>query len=122
MRKRYHFYEWDVLKVQCSHCWEIKPSTEFDRHKGKWYLQLASRCKECSKKKKAEDYIKNHEKFLERGKKYYQKNKETIDIKHKESAKLHPEWAQNTYNRRKEKIMQQHEIHKKKRSREIGFD
>ena len=122
MKKRYYFYEWDILKVQCSHCLKIKPSTEFDKHKGKWYLQLASRCKECSRIKKAEDYIKNHEKNLERWKKYYQKNKEIIDKKHKEAAKLHPERAQNTYNRRKGKIMTQHEEHKKELSKQLGFN
>ena len=75
-------YEWNMLYMECSVCWEMKTEDKFYKNRGKPF-GLHPRCKECRKKYA----IKDKEKFKEYQKEYHKNNSSRIYKQHKEHDK-----------------------------------
>lgn len=75
----------------CYDCKEIKPVIEFSKNKST-KDGFTSECKECAKKRIMRWYSNNREYCKKKCKKYYLKNKETIDNSNRKWKKNNPEY------------------------------
>lgn len=93
-KKRIKYYDWNVLMLWCSKCWQVLPSDSFWRwSKGPDWFKYE--CKVCRKNdyninkneillKRKEYYSKVSETKKEYQKKYYYKNSDYIKEQHKQ--------------------------------------
>ena len=77
MKKREYRYEWDILWLKCTKCWEWKDTSSYSHSKWCmfWFHPV---CKECIASYKKEWYIKNIDARKQYLKDYYESNKDTI--------------------------------------------
>lgn len=131
--KREYKYEWDVLWLKCTKCWERNDASFYNNQK-KWKFWLSSICKECKRKERIEhrerykEYFKeyakankdrlreykqnykllNREKIVAAQKKYSEENKEKIAAYKKEwyvkNMEQRKQYSQSYYKEHKESI------------------
>ena len=82
---REYRYEWDILYLKCSKCWEYKTIDCFSKDK-RLKFWVRNQCKECRKKECREYHTKNKEKIAKRSKEH---NKKMSDKIWTERDKLH---------------------------------
>ena len=99
MKRREYKYEWDVLYVKCSKCWEFKTIDEY--HKSKiWAFWTVWMCKLCMSSWQRKHYDLNRDYKAKQQQDYYWKNKERIN-NHKRQYRID---NISTYNQKREKI------------------
>ena len=108
--KRIYDNEGNLISKECTRCHEIKPVSEFNKHK-RHSDGLHSKCKECRKKYHQE----NKDRDNERRKKHYQENKDKIkeyNKKHYQENKDYYKEYKKTYNQEnKEEIREYSKKH-----------
>lgn len=150
-KNRWHRYEWDILYLECTWCWEWKTSDHFGKQIW-WKFWLRSKCSDCIReyRKKTKEHISEYSKkyrelnkeiIAESNRKRYQKDKDRIlDVcrnyreTHREQRNKHNreyrlenkskirENGKEYYKSNKESILAYQRDYNESRSKELWFN
>ena len=110
--KRNYDHEGNLISKECTCCHEIKPVSEFNKHK-RHSDGLHSKCKKCRKKyhqenkdrdneRRKDHYQENKDKIKEYNKKRYQENKEHYKKYRQENKEHYKKYRQENKDKNKE--------------------
>ena len=150
-KNRWHRYEWDILYLECTWCWEWKTSDHFGKQIW-WKFWLRSKCSDCIREYRKEtkehtaEYSRkyrelNKEIISEYNRKRYQKDKDRIlevcknyRETHREQRNKHNreyrlenrdkvrERCKNYYQNNREKLLACHKDYYETRNNELWFN
>ena len=75
---REYKYEWEVLYLKCSQCWEWLTIDEYHKDKSKKFW-VRNECKNCNHKRASEYYRLNKDKIIRKVNKWTDENKDSVD-------------------------------------------
>ena len=150
-KNRWHRYEWDILYLECTWCWEWKSSDHFGKQIW-WKFWLKSKCSDCIReyrrqnKEHSSEYSKKYRELnkaiiAERNKKRYQRDKDRIlevcknyRDTHREQRNKHSreyrlenkekyrESGKLYYQNNRERILEYHKAYEETRNKELWFN
>lgn len=121
---REYRYEWDVLYLKCSICWEWGTLDTHPKRKDKKFWVVAW-CRKCNKQKRAKFYWNHRDEQLNANKEYSIKNRRILSDKARERCRKNKE-ATNARAREwrrshKDMIQEKTKIYNKRMSEKLWF-
>lgn len=92
---REYRYEWDVLYLKCSICWEWGTLDTHPKRKDKKFWVVAW-CRKCNKQKRAKFYWNHREEQLNSNREYVRKNRKMLSEKARERCRNNREATNET--------------------------
>ena len=90
--QREYRYEWDLLLLKCTKCWERLTSDKYNKDKSKSFW-LRTECRECQHKRGVLYHRNNRDKIIKKVKEWGENNKDRVDWYKKKYRESHREKA-----------------------------